>query len=113
MSAIEIPNALNFMVSFTAADPPVIIDRSANVEDVEYSAVGTYIVRLKNKIPTGGIVAPGSNLQCSSASASAATFACAIELSGDVAVFNRSLAGSLADNAARIDLACFNYPTVD
>lgn len=112
IGAIEIPNPL-FMVSFTAANPPVIVARSSNVVDVTRSGAGSYVVELSEKIPTGGVAAPDTQLQASSQAAGAATFVSAIEASGDVAVFARNLAGALADTTARLDVCCFQYPNLD
>lgn len=113
MSVTEIPNLVFAQVSFTAANPPVIISRNSNVVGVTRSNTGQYIVELVNKIPTGGLPAPGSQLLCSSHSAAAATFAAAIEDgTGDVLVEERSLAGALADNGARIDLTVLSYPNL-
>lgn len=112
MSSNEIPNLCNFLVSFTSANPPVIVSRSANVERVSRSAAGTYLVELVNKIPTGGLLAPGVQLRAASQLASAASFASAIEAAGDVVVTVRNLAGDLADTAGRIDVEALNYPTL-
>lgn len=113
MSAIETVNLVNFMVSFSAADPPVVIAKTPNVRDVSRSATGTYLVELVEKITTGGAAAPGQQLQCSSQDASATTTVSAIELSGDVFVRARDLAGAAADTGARIDIVCLNYPVTD
>lgn len=110
--AVEIPNPA-FMVSFTAADPPVIVARTSNVTGVSRSVAGTYVVALEEKLPTGGVAAPDFQLQASSNAAGAVTNVSAIEASGDVAVFARNLAGALADTTARIDIACFQYPNLD
>lgn len=110
--SVEIANLVDFMVSFTAANPPVLIARTDNVVGVTRSGAGQYVVELQNKIPIGGLPAAGRQLQSTSKSAAAATFCAAIEDgTGDVLVEARNLAGALADTAARLDVVCLTYPT--
>lgn len=109
--AVEIANLVHAMVVFTAADPPVIIDRDG-VRSVTRTDAGTFLVELDEKLPyTQPIVSPGANVQVQS-TGPAATFAAAfIEPTGDVLVQERNLAGNLSDNSARVSLVIFRFPT--
>lgn len=113
--AVEIADLIHSMVSFTAANPPVILSRSGAVLAVSRVTTGQYTVEFAadQKLPLTGAALAGYQMQATSKLVGAATFCDATEDgTGDLLVQERALAGTLADNGARIDIVVYKYPTV-
>lgn len=113
MPSNEVANLVLAQVTFTAANPPVIIARNSNVSGVTRLGAGIYRVDLVDKLPPSGNNCP-VNFQATPNVAGAASFASAGENggNGNIVVNAKNLAGVDTDTAARIDVLVTAYPTV-
>lgn len=109
MSAVEIANLVHAMAVFSAANPPVINDRTDGIESIGRVVAGQYLITLKNKLPALG--ASGCLVHVTSAGAAATFGAGYVDANGDVVVEERTLAGALADNAAILHVTILRFPT--
>lgn len=113
--AVENVNVVRDMVTFIAANPPVIISRSGGVRAVVRTGTGVFRVELERKVPINPTPAnsPGSNFQ---AQVNGPFFTGVTPEAtpgvnqGDVIVSTYAIGGSLADINQRVDLTIFEYP---
>ena len=113
--SVETVNVVREMVTFIAANPPVIISRSGGVRAVVRTGTGIFRVELEQKLPINATPAnsPGACLQHS---VNGPFFTgCTPEATagvnqGDVVLSTYAIGGSLADINQRVDLAILAYP---
>jgi hypothetical protein len=110
--AVEIPNP-HAMVSFIAANPPVILSR-AGVRGVTRSNAGVFQIELEEKIPLDANT-PANSLGAGFSTTINGPFNTGTVPSasqpGDVAVSTYNQSDAVADVNARVDLIVWRYPT--
>lgn len=107
MAAVEVPNLVDTIVKFTAANPPVIIARSANVVSVSRSNTGRYEVALRDPLPY--VASPGSPVACL-ASGFAGFQAAEALPNGNLYVEHANTAGSYADDGTPVTVVVYRLP---
>ena len=107
MSSVEVPNLVDTIVKFTAANPPVIIARSANVVGVTRSNTGRYVAELRDKLPYAA--SPGSPVACV-ASGFAGFSSAEANTDGNLYVEHANTAGAYADDGTPVTVVVYRLP---